>query len=365
MQGITIPPLTLILLIFQSLTLAFLFLMTIIKGFEKGRIMMILVTLFFIAYNLSSGTIEFEVLNMDFFSKEIISYTMGTGCAIFFLYYIYFDFEVPTPKYLTINRIFMAIMVNFVLMFVIPLALTKDLDLSRNLFLLLPATIGAYLLVKTYLLFFAINKKNKSAFHSVRLVFGAIALFSLCGFPFSILIFGGNLVFQQVLFNMGFAAILISYFLKVAQKDSQLENIEKFTREEVLLKDFPFDETKVLNLILNQSEDNFQTLGNGSQLDENSVSRLSNRLFKLLNVLNKKEEPMDYVLLNHFTQFGLSKREIEIGSLMLSERTYKEIGEELFIAKGTVTKHASNIFQKVGVKDRIELIRRFHPQGQY
>lgn len=56
---------------------------------------------------------------------------------------------------------------------------------------------------------------------------------------------------------------------------------------------------------------------------------------------------------------GLTRREIEMAMSVLDGRTYKEIGEEYFIAEKTVSKHASNIFKKTGVKNRTEFSKRF------
>jgi signal transduction histidine kinase/DNA-binding NarL/FixJ family response regulator len=56
--------------------------------------------------------------------------------------------------------------------------------------------------------------------------------------------------------------------------------------------------------------------------------------------------------------YNLTTREIEIVKLILNGTTYKMIGKNLFIAERTVTKHVSNIFQKVDVKNKMELIKR-------
>ena len=56
---------------------------------------------------------------------------------------------------------------------------------------------------------------------------------------------------------------------------------------------------------------------------------------------------------------NLTRREIEVAMSILDQQTYKEIAEYYFIAESTVTKHASNIFKKTGVKNRREFINRF------
>ncbi|MDD5827477.1 MAG: response regulator transcription factor [Bacilli bacterium] len=57
----------------------------------------------------------------------------------------------------------------------------------------------------------------------------------------------------------------------------------------------------------------------------------------------------------------LTKREEEVFSLLVENKTTKEIGEELGISEKTVRNHISNAMQKLGVKGRaqavVELIR--------
>ena len=57
----------------------------------------------------------------------------------------------------------------------------------------------------------------------------------------------------------------------------------------------------------------------------------------------------------------LTKREEEVFSLLVENKTTKEIGEEIGISEKTVRNHISNAMQKLGVKGRaqavVELIR--------
>ena len=57
----------------------------------------------------------------------------------------------------------------------------------------------------------------------------------------------------------------------------------------------------------------------------------------------------------------LTKREREVFSLLVQDKTTNDIAEELVISEKTVRNHISNVIQKLGVKGRaqavIELIR--------
>jgi DNA-binding NarL/FixJ family response regulator len=54
----------------------------------------------------------------------------------------------------------------------------------------------------------------------------------------------------------------------------------------------------------------------------------------------------------------LTNREKEIAMLIFRGVSYRQIGEELFIAERTVTKHVQNIFEKVQVSNKLELLNK-------
>jgi len=57
-------------------------------------------------------------------------------------------------------------------------------------------------------------------------------------------------------------------------------------------------------------------------------------------------------------EYDLTKSQIAITKLILTGKSYTEIAEERHVEYKTVSKHASNIFEKVGVKSKEELIAK-------
>ncbi len=57
---------------------------------------------------------------------------------------------------------------------------------------------------------------------------------------------------------------------------------------------------------------------------------------------------------------GLSKREMEILKELVSGKSYKAIGEKLFISAMTVRKHVSHIYLKLHVNSRAQIINIAH-----
>jgi len=56
------------------------------------------------------------------------------------------------------------------------------------------------------------------------------------------------------------------------------------------------------------------------------------------------------------TRYGISPREREIISLMITGKSNREITEALYISQETVKKHIYNAYRKIGVKNRVQLM---------
>ena len=62
--------------------------------------------------------------------------------------------------------------------------------------------------------------------------------------------------------------------------------------------------------------------------------------------------------------YGLTTREQEILRLILQGARNKDIEKKLFISVSTVRNHIYNIYQKLGVRSRLELINRIGKDAQ-
>ncbi len=70
--------------------------------------------------------------------------------------------------------------------------------------------------------------------------------------------------------------------------------------------------------------------------------------------LDRKKNKTDMDIL--FRKYDVSKREKEIIELLLKGSSNREIADTLFISPNTVKTHIKNIYRKLGVKNRVQLI---------
>jgi DNA-binding NarL/FixJ family response regulator len=91
---------------------------------------------------------------------------------------------------------------------------------------------------------------------------------------------------------------------------------------------------------------------------DNQKQALLTSAFNHLNTQeNLRKNPVD-IFNQNCELYKLTSREKDIAKLIFEGNTYRIIGNTLFIAERTVTKHVQNIFEKVEVSNKIELINK-------
>ena len=81
---------------------------------------------------------------------------------------------------------------------------------------------------------------------------------------------------------------------------------------------------------------------------------------------NVKREVSDEEVLEHLAaQYGLSNRETEIAKLIFHGDSYEEIAENLVISKLTVKKHVHNLYEKLDVAKRMDLINLVRTEKEH
>ncbi|EKV58206.1 helix-turn-helix domain-containing protein [Brachyspira hampsonii] len=91
------------------------------------------------------------------------------------------------------------------------------------------------------------------------------------------------------------------------------------------------------------------------------INILNNKISNSSNNINSENAIEDDVNYNNTEKIdvNLTKREKEILSYLLDGKTNKEVSLILSISLNTVNNHVANIYEKSGVKNRVELVNKF------
>ncbi len=87
------------------------------------------------------------------------------------------------------------------------------------------------------------------------------------------------------------------------------------------------------------------------------IEHLNNELKKQVHQIEESSENKQ-ILKEKIASFGLTNREVEILKLIMEGFTYEQIAPQLYISKNTVKFHMKNIFGKMEVSNRMQLLKK-------
>ncbi|CAM1358664.1 membrane hypothetical protein [Tenacibaculum sediminilitoris] len=361
MFGTQIHPITFFFILLQ-ITISFLSFFNWLRNpKEKDRVRYIFVVISFLAYNITSGIIPDENLHFNRIAQDIIAYTVGISCAVYFLYYLYKDFKIKPVKFLSANTVLAILGLDFLFLFIIPYIITYNLNISRNLFLIIPILICFAALSNINYYLYNDFSKEQNWYYKARIFCGAFAMLSLISFPLTIIIFGDNQPIEHTVFNLGFISVSISYILKIRYLTDINARIKKqmnsSAKDKIHIND---KEKEIIYLILTNPNKTYDELVE-KYFSENNLQLLKSKLYKVLNHLDDDEvlHKIEYKILQQFKNYQFSNREIEVATLILNYTKYKDIANKMSVTEKTISKHASNIFKKTEVKNKTEFIELF------
>ena len=255
----------------------------------------------FIAYNATGGFLPAEKFPGPLILQFIITYMVAIAMCLYTVYYFYKEYDIVFLEFrLNMTNISIIIIGCFIILFLLPYFITHSLDKARLYFTVPVALICVVIWWGFFKKISTTSSPNK--FISRRNLLSLIGLVCIALLPVLTLI--GD--YQWLTFTIVNTAFYIITAIEIDRYLYFLERKGKLT----------------------------QILG----------------YFK-----DTKSQHLHPKLINE----RLTRREIEIALSILDNYSYKKIAEDFFIVERTVSKHASNIFKKTGVKSRKEFLARF------
>ena len=256
----------------------------------------------FIAYNASGGFLPVANFPGPFILQYVITYGVAIALCVYIVYYLYKEYDIVVLKFnSSIRNLAVLASGSYVVLYLLPYFLTDSLVTARFLFTI-PISIIAFIFLIIFYRRIS-NPCNPNAFILRRNKLSMVSVTSIALLPICTVI-GDYQWITFTVMNLAFFAIT------AIEIDRYLYFLENNTR-----------------------------------------------MYEVFALKKKqREESVERKIIYE----DLTRREIEVALSILSNLSYRKIAEELFIAESTVSKHASNIFKKTGVKNRREFLKRFH-----
>jgi DNA-binding CsgD family transcriptional regulator len=300
-------------------------------------------------YNITGGLLPDPNLPGSLRLQNIIAYGTGFITPCYFPYYVYKCFGLEKMKSVAYKGVFFTIFLPYVLFCIV--YQLSDLKTAQNL-LALPMLAAIWV---CYRLWKALQFKFKGQWHTPQAIRETIFLFlSLSpwiGLPI-ITILNLNQDDEALLTNSGFLLLLFyevrnnivetrAKFEKLVLAEHELLYWNKKLEEEVAEK------TKTIQGLLQQSE-NFN----------DKMFRLMSDKLPVVNSEASEELMVSERFSRNCEKYALTFRETEIALILKEGKTQSTIAQDLFISIPTVKKHTQNIYEKLGVTSKFEMIRK-------
>lgn len=311
---------TFLFICIETVILLYLIIYKLARPDDTSTLLNIVLILLLIFYNVTGGLLPDPNLPGSFIVQESIAYATGFITPCYFPYYVYHSFKLRKMKFHAYRGVFI-FLVSPYLFFVVLLVTSGKLETAKNL-LIIPTLYALWVIIS---LGNAVRYKYKGnlSTHGSReeIAVTFLSLTPWVGLPV-IDYFNLGQAVEAATTNAGFLLLLA---LQLKQHITLLR-------------------TEHQRLI--ESEEYLRTWNERLQQEVDKRTKEIERL--------SAEERIS----ENCKRYHLTNREIEIATFICKGISYKQIAEVLFISERTVTKHAQNIFDKVNVSSKLEMLNK-------
>ena len=253
-----------------------------------------------IIYNITGGLFPDEKIKISIISQNIIAYGSGFFAAAYFPYYFYKGFNLKRLRFHALYGVPLFLIAPYVIFFVIVYSINGNLDWAIRYGIIVPffySFILLWAILRAIRLKYTEDRGKVNFLEMIAVYCALLPWATLTIFAY----FRVGQLAEVIMTNGGFLIITIIFITR---------SIGKARKE--------YEQLMELN---------------------SGVPRVG-------------------VFDENVQLYQLTNREIEIVKFIRQGLKYKEIGDILFIAERTVTKHVQNIFEKTGASNKVDLLRR-------
>lgn len=311
MFGTEVKPITFTFICIELIVLFFQLPNYLSRRQDKSRLRFLILILAFIFYNLCSGLFPDKQIPINTLVQNILAFGSGILLATYYFYYLVQELNISQEKLFNTRVLFWSLVLSFLIGFILTYLLTGSIQLSKRNFIALPVLISVYFCITT-VWFLAQRRKQalKDTPFKLMIYSGYIGIIFMATMPV-VVFFGDYQTINNGLVNISFVLTFYAY-----------------------IKYYLFQSKVEYNLL---------------------------RKAGFLQIRESKNEKLSYKQSSLLKKSGLTSRQLDIAYLILQNKnmTYLEIANEMCIAEGTVSKHASNIYKKTLCTNKKEFIEEF------
>lgn len=307
--GTEVKLITFVVIILQLFVSGFGLIALLSRPNDTSRKRFFILLMCFLVYNICGGFFPDPNIQMSEIIQLIFAYLSGIILPVYFFYYLTKELDINLGFLFNHRVLFAVLIVLFISSYLVPYFITKDPNSARQVFIIIPLIIGLMFCLKTVIFVFK-NFKVKYTEEHFRFMANAgnFSIIFMVGLPVTTAI-GDYQVIEVLLVNTSFVIITLAYLKR---------HIYLGRLEEELIQKF-----KAKNISAKEK----------TEINKEYDSDVNGNIVDLMQILTDREKELVTLLLD-------------------KEMSYQDISDKLFIARGTVSKHASNIYKKAKVKDR-------------
>ena len=307
-----------------------------------------------IIYNITGGLLPDPQLPGSIKVQNIIAYGTGFITPCYYPYYVYKCFGLEKMKSVAYKGVIITVFLPYILFCIV--YLISDLRTAQDI-LALPTFGGIWV---CYRLWRALQYKFRGQWHLPSAVsetiFLLLSISPWIGLPV-ITILNLNQTDEALLTNCGFL-LLLFYEARNNVVETRVNHEKLVLAENELLRwnkkleDQVEEKTRTINSLLHQAE--------------NFNAKMFQLMSDKLPVVNSKAGE-DLTVGEKFTQncekYNLTSRETEIALLLKEGKTQIVIANELFVSLPTVKKHTQNLYEKLDVTSKFDMIKKLSEES--
>jgi DNA-binding CsgD family transcriptional regulator len=312
---------------------------------DKARLWYLMLLSLLITYNVTSGLFPDKNYHIPIVIQNIICYGSGFCMASYFPFYFYRAFGLTQLRFHARYGIFLFLLVPYIVCFVIVYAINKNLEWARQYGLIIPFLYSISLIVAITKAIMVKYRQTTHANEKNELIAVYLAVVPWSSLA-AVVYFDAPQPVEASITNFGFLVVTIMYVRRtIRQYRSEYSELQELN---TMLAIKVQERTRKLEALYTQKM-------------ELQKAAIMDTAFNTLKIIGNNEpllQTLSQRLAHTAKLYELTSREIEVVKLIAEGNSNNTIAKKLYISKRTVTTHIDNVFKKVEVTNRVELIKK-------